>query len=739
MLSPAHVLLAMTLGLSVPLFEVLGRGANFFVARQATPLEVVLVVLAWATLPTALGLLGGPRVRRLVVAAGLAAFLACALGNRNWPPGLILAVAGAGGVAATGLLVTRRGLRGPAGAAAGLAPLLVLQTLLASPIARLLGRGDAPPPPFTGDPGPPIVMLVFDEFPVSSMETASAHPLTHAATAAIGTGVLGAGLEAATWRAMPGTLFTLLAGSHRLVVHEPSTDLCPDGWVEAPPRRDSLATRVGQALSDLAVVYLHVLAPRPWRRHLPPVGDTWRGFAFAPRHRGWDVHPSLGHLEDFARRLGAARPAAAARPGLYYLHVTFPHHPWVMHPSGVAVDEGGLRGLMGRSGEWWRMVEQYRAYQLQLGWLDRRVGEFLDALEASGLWDRAMVVVTADHGMAFLPDRDVRRLTTRNLGEILPVPLFVRYPGQRQGAVDRRPARTVDVLPTIAAVLGRPVGWPVDGRDLRAAPAEEEVLRTAAGDLPWARLRTHRERDRADLRTMVVGDPACPDGIRVGPFGRLAGTPVDAWPAGDPAGLVAALPTGAGPPPPVPPPWAPLRVAGEVARLGPGESEEELSLAIAVGGVVQAVTGTFQDGRGRHFSTVLPAAALPGLAQGLALYAVGGTPEAPTLARLPARRDLSHVLEATPTGLHLRRPGREALAVQAGPRAQLAASADGIEARGEAPAGATVLLLFVGDELVALRAVEAGAFTARLPRVDLAQARLVAAGEAEAWLLSEPR
>lgn len=762
MLGPAHVLLALTLGLTMPLFEVLARGADFFVARQATPGEVVAVALAWALGPwlVAAGLvrLGGHRVAFGISAAGFAAFLGCVLGNRAWPPALIVAVALLGGVAIAGALAREPRLRGPAGAAAGLGPLLVAHLLLATPVAKLLGGGEPRPAPPAGAPGPDVVVLLFDEFPLHSLEAgpgvvdgarlpafarlaagstwypraAAAHPLTHPATAAIATGDLDAGLGAATWRALPGTLFSLLGGSHRLVVREPQTDLCPDAWVETPPARASLPVRVGRALRDLGVVYLHVLLPRPWRRALPPVGDGWRGFAFAPRHRGWDVHPARGHLEDFAARLAAARPGGPAGPALYYLHVTLPHHPWVFHPSGVAVDEGSLRGLLGRSSEWWRMAEQYRAYQLQLGWVDQRLGEVLDALETSGLWDSALVVVTADHGMAFRPAREVRNLDRRNLGEILPVPLFVRYPGQTDGVVDARRARTVDVLPTLAAALGRRVPWPVDGRDLRGPPPVSDALRTAEGDFSWSDLAARRAQDRVALAAMVRGDPARPDGIHVGPFGSLAGTPVDAWPPGEAGSLVVGLAEGAGPRLPGPGPWAPLRVRGEVADLR-GESPASVDLALVAGGVVQAVTGTFQDGRGQRFSTVLPATALPALREGLEVHHIGGTPAAPTLARLPVRRDVTHVLVDDGDEWRLLRPGRAPVVVHAsGHAVRLVPGPEGTRATGEAPRECDALALFVEGELVALRPVSPGPFSVVFPRPRGA-ARVLALGPNRAW------
>ncbi len=46
------------------------------------------------------------------------------------------------------------------------------------------------------------------------------------------------------------------------------------------------------------------------------------------------------------------------------------------------------------------------------------------------------------------------------------MPLFVKYPGQDGGEIDDRPAHTVDILPTIADVVGVEPPWEVDGISL---------------------------------------------------------------------------------------------------------------------------------------------------------------------------------------------------------------------------------------------------------------------------------
>ena len=92
--------------------------------------------------------------------------------------------------------------------------------------------------------------------------------------------------------------------------------------------------------------------------------------------------------------------------------------------------------------------------------MDHQIGLLLARLRRTGLFDQALLVVTADHGYAFeVGVKDRRLVTDRNVDEIAPVPMFVKAPGQTDGrdepepdaqprrdAHDRRPARRPDRL-----------------------------------------------------------------------------------------------------------------------------------------------------------------------------------------------------------------------------------------------------------------------------------------------------
>jgi hypothetical protein len=64
-------------------------------------------------------------------------------------------------------------------------------------------------------------------------------------------------------------------------------------------------------------------------------------------------------------------------------------------------------------------------------------------------------------------NHDRRVVRPGNIEDIAPVPFFLKAPGQRQGRISDKPLRTIDLLPTIADVLGLRIPWHVDGRSAR--------------------------------------------------------------------------------------------------------------------------------------------------------------------------------------------------------------------------------------------------------------------------------
>lgn len=91
-------------------------------------------------------------------------------------------------------------------------------------------------------------------------------------------------------------------------------------------------------------------------------------------------------------------------------------------------------------------------YDGGIAFVDDELGRFFDRLRHLGLWENTLVVVTSDHGEAFFEHRVPDH--TELYDEVLRVPLILHGPGVPEGQRSPRYARTVDIAPTILALVG---------------------------------------------------------------------------------------------------------------------------------------------------------------------------------------------------------------------------------------------------------------------------------------------
>jgi hypothetical protein len=276
------------------------------------------------------------------------------------------------------------------------------------------------------------------------------------------------------WSSHPDSLFSLLASTHDLEVSESLTQLC---GFEACGTPEGAGERTG--LTGVLVDIVEVWNQRVW---LGPADDPdleqFQEVLFAvdedrPAATADEVLARPDRLTTF---LEALMPGA--RPGLHYLHLIFPHQPWSSYPDGTQYQapepdiDMSDRSVTGAAGGWpMAILEQQHLLQAQ--YTDRLVGEVLDRLADTGLYDDALVVVTADHGLTFKSWPDQRTpADPAAVGDVAHVPLLVKAPGQTRGRVDDTNLMAVDLLPTLAELLGVEVAWEVDGHPAGSPPTE---------------------------------------------------------------------------------------------------------------------------------------------------------------------------------------------------------------------------------------------------------------------------
>jgi len=294
----------------------------------------------------------------------------------------------------------------------------------------------------------------------------------------------------------PENLFTMLAGQFDLDVIETVTRLCPaslcdDELVddEGSPRAPSpvspeeTSSALSQLLTDAREAYRAMVSPDPdattsaqaFQNDLALGPEAAVVAADDSSSEGQSGLPelSLQSVDDLVRSIERGED-----PTLHFLHLLLPHGPHVYLPDGRRYTGGpgegaeGLREAGGRSDEIAEVAFAEQRLLLQAAYTDMVIGQVMDRLRAEGLYDEAIIVVTADHGIGLTPGGPARVLTsgevpTENLADLYYVPLVIKGPGLGPaGTVSDANVETIDILPTIVAELGFELPWAVDGIDL---------------------------------------------------------------------------------------------------------------------------------------------------------------------------------------------------------------------------------------------------------------------------------
>ena len=630
-----HLLALAALAFARPLLELLAASPEFFPARGGDRGDVVLTVV--------LVLLVAPLPLLLLVAAA-----------RRWWPGRVADTLAAAAVGLLVGLVVMRGLAltetppwlclllvtavagGSAWAylrtpvarslATWLSPVFVLVPalfLLNPGIARLLEPAPRSIPRHPSGAKTPVVVVVLDELPLASLldgagsidaqrvphiaafarqatwfrNAAAPSGNTHSAVPAILSGRVEPPGDP---RQRERNLCTLL-GDYPIYAIEAWSTTCPREHnllkAQRRPERFDRALRLG---ADLPVLWLELVAPAAWRRHLPELTGGWDRFAAGagdaapPKRRG-----KIGHLGRRPGRDAFLASIAAHDRVLYFGHMVYPHAPWEHLPSGriYACKPECYPPARVEAGPW-RAAQLFQRYLLQLSYADATVGEVVARLRKAGLYERSLVVVVADHGAAFDAGFRFRGTEEATLGETLGVPLLVKRPGQSTGAVDATPVTTADLLATVAAELDVHPPWPVPGRSLFAGGRGarsyvtfgDKQMRTVPSDLE---ARVFAARDH--FAALVRGSDGDPE--RIGPLPDLLGSRVEGLAEAPALALTIDAPERfADVDPSVEP--LPLLLSGTLSGAAPGDGC--CTLAVAVDDTVVATTHSFWTADGRH-------------------------------------------------------------------------------------------------------------------------------------------
>jgi len=645
-----------------PLLDVIGRSPDFLLFRQADSRDIALLAVTITFLPAAvlcgLELLSGLAGRRaqqavhLVLVTGLLGLLGLEVAKKLTPlQGPVLVAVGVLVGLGAGLLYARASAFRLWLRFASPAPLVFLLVfLLVSPAAELIRPAPAAAKPAaTGQAAAktPIVFVLFDELPMRTLldhqgqidrrlfpnfaklaggstwfrNATGVAGMTRWAMPAMFTGRYPAKDLAPTASRYPNNLFTLLGGAgYDMRVFEGVSQLCPRGTctIHTPPGGHGGFRRVAR---DSAQLWTQLSSPSDSAVEatatleedtVDPNGQAASGAPEAHADKTWVRRPAS--LDGF---LSALRPSPGGRPSVHFLHILLPHQPWKYLPSGLKYPERVVGKGPLNSGLWakepWPVQSTHQRHMMQANYTDQLLGTILKRMRQTGLYDRALFVVTADHGIAFTPDQQARAsVTPGTVPDVLWVPLFVKRPGQNSAAVNDVNLEHVDILPTVAGMVGLRVPWTIDGvswadtsKPARTTTQKIFYPRPGIRESYEGPSNQHIALQGLADQVVHVGDDYL-DWFRFGPDAQLVGKRVRDLQVGSSGGKARVVglndyhhvDPAAG--------FVPAQVGGQLTATAAGVGERP-TVAVAINGVIGGMSETYTSGDNRPtwFSTMV--------------------------------------------------------------------------------------------------------------------------------------
>jgi arylsulfatase A-like enzyme len=256
---------------------------------------------------------------------------------------------------------------------------------------------------------------------------------------------------------------------------------------------------LGQALPEQNVTLAELLASKGYATAgfvsstvmISGLSDLDQGFEV------WDdIMPSReDNRDNYERKAEQTVDAAiewlkdAPRKMFLFVHLIDPHGPYSAPGDygsrytsvvGRPMEPGSVPRFQKLEGA--DTIEDYvDAYDSEIAYTMEHVERLFDALRDEGVYDRALIMMTADHGESLGEHGSFFRHGETLNDPSVRVPLVIKAPGGRSAEVPPRygaAVSLVDMLPTVADFLelGRPVKW--DGRSLKGAVLGQVPRRT---------------------------------------------------------------------------------------------------------------------------------------------------------------------------------------------------------------------------------------------------------------------
>ena len=505
-----------TMAIAQPILDLYGNNITVFSAAKLTPREVLMFVLAIVVVPPVIAValdrasaLFGPRVNeafRLWLIGGLSFFLGLAVArwvglNNNLGS---IAIGVAFGFVIPKAFDTYKPVREWSRWLSVVSVAVVAGAVLQMQPVLLQSNGPASDA-VVGKTNIGVLQLVLDEFPLFAIldndgqinaerfpgfaalaaestwfrDSVAPSNFTHQAVPALFASVLPPKEGSPFLAEYPKNIFTLFANAADVSGVEPVSSLCPASVCDRVGEQSSGvdATRMKNFFRDASYVYGQRVLPPVVRKKVPSIDGTWGGFgAVAEKFKEQFNIGAMGQSNAITD--GVDKFLKSTTPAVHVVHALIPHAPWRLTPDNrVAPLSPSITTSNPDSFDGVR--DAYQTFLYQLAAVDTSVSDMLKKLKASDRWDSTMLVVTADHGISFIPTMPQRHSDFSDMAQsddVYRVPTFIKFPQQKTASVSDCPITNLDIVPTIVDAMQVTTSWSFAGSSI-------------AGDCPAGRTR----------------------------------------------------------------------------------------------------------------------------------------------------------------------------------------------------------------------------------------------------------
>ena len=401
----------------------------------------------------------------------------------------------------------------------------------------------------------------------------------------------------------PRNILNSFSSIYSISALEQITRLCPEHACSS-----QASNELPKIFSDIRLITLKSILPNFITSELPTLDGKWAGFGIKESSK------KTTNLDSFLSLIEKEQKAQ-----LNFIHLLTPHIPYNSLSDGRKyISESTFPPGFIKGSAWIDndiLIETaYHRYLHQVGYTDFLLGKILNKLQETDNYDESIIVVTADHGVAFVNGNSRRSVgKNANFKEIYKVPFFIKLPSSKKlaypGTVNPTLVSHLDIVPTIAKLLGTELPFDMQGdsifdlaeNSLRKIKINKKPVSSAAhiqgfDRLPW---QIERFGDRTPFSVMTRID---------GLHGDLIGKSISAFAVDAPTeSIKASLATGPIGPLALPNAFTsflPVRVQG---TMNDSDNYNSQTVVLALNGKIGAITQTTTwNGVNGYFEAMLP-------------------------------------------------------------------------------------------------------------------------------------